>query len=374
MKNNKKIPLSTPHMSEQGFEKEYVEEAFKSNWIAPLGPMIDNFEQSIINFTGSKYAVALSSGTAAIHLSLKAIGIKEGDIVFCQSLTFSATANPIIYEKAIPIFIDSEKDTWNMSPEYLKEAFKKYPNVKAVIVVHLYGMPAKIDEIISICNDHNVPLIEDSAESLGSKYKGKHTGTFGELGVFSFNGNKIITTSGGGMVVSESKQKIDKIRFWASQSRDYARHYQHSELGYNYRLSNISAAIGLGQMKVLESRINRRREINYLYRKLLQNNINISFISNFDTYFYSNFWLTTILLKKEKDVLPLIIFLENFEIETRPLWKPMHLQPFYINYNFVGSSYSDHLFYHGICLPSDSKLSNDDIKFVAEKINSFFKK
>jgi dTDP-4-amino-4,6-dideoxygalactose transaminase len=369
----KKISLSTPFMSDEGYEMQFVEEAFRSNWIAPLGPMVDAFEQDIINYTHGKYAVALSSGTAAIHLALKALGVNQGDIVFCQSLTFSASANPIIYEKAIPVFIDSEEKTWNMSPKFLNEAFDKYPKVKAVIVVHLYGVPAQIDEIISLCKKYNVPLIEDAAESLGSTYKGKATGTFGDIGIYSFNGNKIITTSGGGMAISNDKDKIEKIRFWATQARDKARHYQHSELGYNYRMSNVSAAIGRGQMKVLDKRVNKRRSIYKLYHSLLSKNNQIKMIQNDESIYFANFWLSTILLKSESKVIPLIEYLETFNIETRPLWKPMHLQPFFSSYTFIGDRTSERLFKHGICLPSDSKLSKDDIYFISSKINDFFK-
>ena len=370
----KKIPLSTPHMSDEGYEKQFVEEAFNSNWIAPLGPMVDSFEQEILKYTGSKYAVALSSGTAAIHLSLKAIGVKEGDIVFCQSLTFSATANPIIYEKAIPVFIDSETETWNMSPKFLKDAFKKYPKVKAVIVVHLYGIPAKLDEIIAMCKEHKVPLIEDAAESLGSTYKGQYTGTFGDIGILSFNGNKIITTSGGGMAISNDKEKIDKMRFWATQARDKARHYQHSELGYNYRLSNISAAIGRGQLKVLNQRVQKRRSIYKLYQSLFVSNKNITMMPNDYKNYIANDWLTSILLKDQSKVTPLIEYLETFNIETRPLWKPMHLQPFFAKYTFIGDGTSERLFNHGICLPSDSKLTNEEVTLVAMKIKEFLLK
>ena len=372
MSNYKKIPLSTPHMSDEGYEKKFVEEAFNSNWIAPLGPMVDAFEEEIIQFTGSKYAVALSSGTAAIHLSLKALGVKDGDVVFCQSLTFSATANPIIYERAIPVFIDSDEDTWNMSPKYLEEAFRKYPNVKAVIVVHLYGIPANLEKIIMLCKKYNVPLIEDAAESLGSTYKGKHTGTFGKFGILSFNGNKIITTSGGGMVISEDKALIEKIRFWATQARDKARHYQHSELGYNYRMSNVSAAIGRGQLKVLGQRVKRRREIFELYKKGFSNNKNINFMPANSNESFSNCWLSTFTLIDSNKVIPLIEFLELFNIETRPLWKPMHLQPFYQEYVFFGDKTSERLFNLGLCLPSDSKLLNIDIDFVIKKVNQFF--
>jgi dTDP-4-amino-4,6-dideoxygalactose transaminase len=372
MSNYKKIPLSTPHMSDEGYEKQFVEEAFNSNWIAPLGPMVDAFEQEIIQYTGSKYAVALSSGTAGIHLSLKAVGVKEGDIVFCQSLTFSASANPIIYEKAIPVFIDSDEETWNMSPKYLEEAFKKYPNVKAVMVVHLYGIPANLDKIGALCKKFNVPLIEDAAESLGSTYKGKHTGTFGKFGILSFNGNKIITTSSGGMVISEDKEAIEKMRFWATQARDKARHYQHSELGYNYRMSNVSAAIGRGQLKVLDQRVKRRREILNLYKNGFSKNPYIKLMPANSEDSFSNCWLSSITISDSNKVIPLIEYLEKFNIETRPLWKPMHLQPFYQDYKFVGDKTSNRLFNQGLCLPSDSKLLYEDIRFVISKVNEFF--
>jgi len=370
----KRIPLSTPHMSEQGYEKQFVEEAFASNWIAPLGPMVDRFEQDIIQYTGAKYAVALSSGTAAIHLALIALGIIQGDIVFCQSLTFSASANPIIYEKAIPVFIDSEETTWNMSPKYLKEAFQKYPQVKAVILVHLYGIPAQLDEIVALCKEHNVPLIEDAAESLGSTYKGKATGTFGDIGILSFNGNKIITTSSGGMAISTDKETTDKMRFCGSDARDKARHYQHSELGFNYRMSNVSAAIGRGQMKVLYERVNKRRSIYKLYQSLLSSHHEIMMMPNDENTFIANDWLTAILLKDKLKVTPLIEYLDTLNIETRPLWKPMHLQPFYSKYDFLGDGTSEKLFEHGICLPSDSKLSKEDIQFVASKIKEFLER
>ena len=361
-------------MSEERYESQFVEEAFRSNWIAPLGPMVDGFEQDIINFTGTKYAVALSSGTAAIHLALKVLGIKQGDIVFCQSLTFSASANPILYEKAIPVFIDSEDTTWNMSPKFLKEAFKKYPKVKAVIIVNLYGIPAQLDEILTICREHHVPIIEDAAESLGSTYKGKATGTFGDIGILSFNGNKIITTSGGGMAISNNKDKIEKIRFLATQARDKARHYQHSELGYNYRMSNVSAAIGRGQMKVLSNRVNKRRTIYKTYQSLLALNSSITMMPNDEILYLANDWLTSILIKDKSKVIPLIEYLEKFNIETRPLWKPMHLQPIFSNFNFIGDGTSERLFEHGICLPSDSKLNLEDIQFVSLKINDFLAK
>jgi dTDP-4-amino-4,6-dideoxygalactose transaminase len=372
MMNYKKIPLSTPHMSDEGYEKKFVEEAFNSNWIAPLGPMVDAFEQEIIQYTGSKYAVALSSGTAGIHLSLKAAGVKQGDIVFCQSLTFSASANPIIYEKAIPVFIDSDEETWNMSPQFLEEAFKKYPKVKAVLVVHLYGIPANLDKILALCNKFKVPLIEDAAESLGSTYKSKHTGSFGKFGILSFNGNKIITTSSGGMVISEDREAIEKMRFWATQARDKARHYQHSELGYNYRMSNVSAAIGRGQLKVLDQRVKRKREFLDIYKKGFSKNPYIKVMPANLIDSFSNCWLSSITLSHSNQVIPLIEYLEKFNIETRPLWKPMHLQPIFRDYIFVGNMTSDRLFNQGICLPSDSKLLDVDIEFVISKVNEFF--
>lgn len=251
---SKKIYLSSPHMSDEGYEMQYIKEAFDTNWIAPLGANVTGFENELAAKIGVKHAAALISGTAAIHMALKAAGVETGDIVFCQSLTFAGTCNPIIYQNAIPVFIDSDYETWNMNPDDLEKAFKKYPNVKAVIVVHLYGLAADMDRIVELCKKHNVTLIEDAAESLGTTYKGKYTGTIGDYGVFSFNGNKIITTSGGGMLVSNNGERIEKVRFWSTQARDKARHYQHSELGYNYRMSNIVAGIGRGQLKVLDQR------------------------------------------------------------------------------------------------------------------------
>lgn len=266
-KSKKRIYLSSPHMSDEGYEKQYINEAFESNWIAPLGKNVDEFEKELAAKVGIKAAAALSSGTAAIHMALKAAGVGEGDIVFCPTLTFAATANPIIYQNAIPVFIDSDYETWNMSPEALEEAFKKYPKVKAVLVVHLYGLSADMDKIVEICKKHDVQLIEDAAESLGTTYKGRYTGTIGDYGIYSFNGNKIITTSGGGMLVSDNEERIAKVRFWATQARDNARHYQHSELGYNYRMSNVIAGIGRGQLKVLDQRIEKKRYIFDFYKR-----------------------------------------------------------------------------------------------------------
>lgn len=291
----KRIYLSSPHMSEEGYEKQYVLEAFDTNWIAPLGENVNKFEEELAAKVGIKAAVALSSGTAAIHMALKAAGIGERDIVFCQSLTFSATANPIIYQNAIPVFIDSDYETWNMCPKALEEAFEKYPDVKAVIVVHLYGLSADLDPILELCKKHNVVLIEDAAESLGAYYKGKHTGTFGDYGIFSFNGNKIITTAGGGMLVSNNEERIAKVRFWATQSRDPARHYQHSELGYNYRMSNVLAGIGRGQLKVLDERVEKKKYIFEFYKRELGGLKGVEFMP-VNEWNEPNYWLSCITL------------------------------------------------------------------------------
>ena len=360
-----KIFLSSPHMSDEGYEMQYINEAFDTNWIAPLGKNVDMFEKELSDYVGSKLAAALSSGTAAIHLALKAVGVSKGDIVFCSSLTFSASVNPILYEGAIPVFIDSEPESWNMSPIALKKAFKKYIP-KAVIVVNLYGQSADMDEIISICNSFNVPIIEDAAESLGTIYKGKHSGTFGKFGIYSFNGNKIITTSGGGMLISDDEEKIKKTRFWATQSRDSARHYQHSELGYNYRMSNIVAGIGRGQLKVINNRIVKKRQIFETYKEEFKNIEDIEMMPICD-YNKPNYWLTCITIKENSKVKPLDIMLklENENIESRPVWKPMHLQPIFKNYEFFnhnkeGISVSEDIFNRGVCLPSDTKMSIND--------------
>lgn len=359
---SKRILLSSPHMSDQGYEQEYVKEAFDTNWIAPLGANVTGFENELAEFVGAGHAAALVSGTSAIHMALKAVGVGKGDIVICQSLTFSATANPIIYQDATPVFVDSDKDSWNMDPNYLREALKKYPQAKAVIVVHLYGLSAKLDEIMEICKEFNVPLIEDAAESLGTTYKGKYTGTFGDYGIFSFNGNKIITTSGGGMLVSNNEEKIAKVRFWSTQSREKARHYQHNEIGYNYRMSNIVAGIGRGQLKVLNERIEQKRYIHNFYKKELSELSQISFMPEND-WNKPNYWLSVITLK---DMSPNFLMdeLEKENIESRPIWKPMHMQPIFKNYDFIGNNVSQELFEHGICLPSDSKMSETDLERV----------
>lgn len=358
-----KIWLSSPHMSEEGYEKEYVEEAFATNWIAPLGKNVDEFEKELAECVGIQHAAALSSGTAAIHLALKAAGVKEGDIVFCPTLTFSATANPIIYEKAIPVFIDSDEKTWNMDPVLLEQAFIKYPNVKAVLVVHLYGLCADLDPIMELCNKYGVPMIEDAAESLGSTYKGSYSGTFGKYGVFSFNGNKIITTSGGGMLVSNDEERIQKTRFWATQSRDQAPHYQHSEIGYNYRMSNVLAGIGRGQLKVLEQRIQKKREIFHYYKEQLEDIQGISFMPE-NEWNTPNFWLSCISI--ENGISPALVMQElaKENIESRPIWKPMHLQPVFEQYDCFENGVAQRLFEKGLCLPSDTKLTKEDLEFI----------
>lgn len=353
---NERIFLSSPHMSDEGYEQEYIKEAFDTNWIAPLGPNVNGFEKELIEMTNGGHALALSSGTAAIHLALKTLNVSQDDIVFCQSLTFSASANPIIYQNATPVFIDSAPGTWNMDPEALEEAFTKY-KPKAVIVVHLYGLPAEIKKIRAICDKYNTPLIEDAAESLGSTVDGQWTGTFGDLGIFSFNGNKIITTSGGGMLVSQDKSKIDKARFWSTQSREPFRHYEHKEIGYNYRLSNVLAGIGRGQLKVLADRVEKKRSIFHAYQEGLKDIDEISFISEQEGE-HANYWLSAMIINSDKITPNMVIdALEKENIESRPVWKPMHLQPIFKDYDFFGKGVAEELFNKGICLPSDSKMT-----------------
>lgn len=367
-----KIFLSSPHMSDERYEMEYIQEAFDTNWVAPLGANVTGFENELAEKVGVKAAAALTTGTAAIHLALKAVGVGSGDIVFCQSLTFSATANPIIYQDAIPVFIDSDLETWNMDPSALEKAFIKYPNVKAVLIVHLYGLSANMDKIMEVCNRYTVSVIEDAAESLGTYYKGKHTGSFGEYGVFSFNGNKIITTSGGGMLVSNNEEKIAKSRFWATQARDQARHYQHSELGFNYRMSNVIAGIGRGQLKVLEQRVAKKRYIFNYYQKELCGLDGVSFMPIND-WNDPNCWLSCITLNGAVRPLDIIIALEQNNIESRPIWKPMHMQPFFAEYDYVGGTVSEQLFENGVCLPSDTKMTDDDLKRVCTLIKGLWK-
>ena len=357
-------------MSAEGYEQEYIQEAFATNWIAPLGANVNGFEEELAKKVGVKSAAALSSGTAAIHLALKCLGVGSGDLVFCQSLTFSASANPIRYQGADPVFIDSNH-TWNLCPDALKKAFEKYialgKKPKAVIVVHLYGLAADLDPILEICREYDVPLIEDAAESLGSFYKGKPTGTFGELGIYSFNGNKIITTSGGGMLVSDDEEKTKKARFWATQARDPARHYQHSELGFNYRMSNIVAGIGRGQLKVLEERVAKKKYIFNYYKEHLSDldGLELMPIQDYDE---PNYWLSCIQLTGNIRPLDIIEALEANNIESRPIWKPMHLQPYYEQFDFITlqeqGSMAEDIFNNGVCLPSDTKMTNEDLERV----------
>lgn len=373
---DKKVFLASPHMSKEGYEQEYIKEAFDTNWIAPLGANVNNFEKELAEYVGVGHAAALSSGTAAIHMGLHALGVQKGDIVFCQALTFSASANPIVYEEATPVFIDSEYETWNMDPKALEKAFEKY-TPKAVIVVHLYGIPAKMDEIMKICQKHNVPILEDAAESLGATINGKQTGTFGKFGAFSFNGNKIITTSGGGMLVSDDEERIAKVRFWATQSREKFRYYEHKEIGYNYRLSNISAGIGRGQLKILDERIAEKTNIHNTYKEGFKNIKEIQ-MQPYMQNSKPNFWLSAIILDKDSKVTPLQIIeaLEKENIESRPIWKPMQLQPVFADRDFItlneNGSVSKDIFSRGVCLPSDTKMTREEQAKVIEIIKGLF--
>lgn len=381
---DKKIYLSSPTM--HGEEQEFIKEAFETNWVAPLGPNVNAFEKELAGYVGISHASALSAGTAAVHLALKVLGIGEGDVVFVSSLTFSASCNPIVYEKGIPVFIDSETDTWNMDPEALEKAFEKYPNPKAVIVVHLYGTPAKLDEIMEICEKHNVPLIEDAAESLGSTYKGKYTGTFGKIGIYSFNGNKIITTSGGGMLVSEDEEITKKATFLATQARDAARHYQHSQIGYNYRMSNITAGIGRGQLIHLEEHKALKKAIYRQYEEAFADIPEIS-LNPLNKDGDANCWLTGMIIKEGCPVTPddVMDALAEHNIESRPVWKPMHLQPVFAEYDFITAKGSRaevpevtdvaaDIFNRGLCLPSDIKNTEEDMKLITDIVRKCFGK
>jgi pyridoxal phosphate-dependent aminotransferase EpsN len=360
----KRIFLSSPHMS--GNEQKYIKEAFETNWIAPLGPNVDAFEKEIAAYTGVNEAAAVSSGTAAIHLTLSLLGVDHGDTVFCSTLTFIASANPILYLGAKPVFIDSEPETWNMSPQALEKAFRETASngklPKAVIVVNLYGQSAKMDELTSLCDQYEVPIIEDAAESLGSLYKGKQSGSFGRFGIFSFNGNKIITTSGGGMLVSNDAAAIHKARFLATQARDPAPHYQHSKIGYNYRMSNILAGIGRAQLEVLEDRVEARRSIFDRYQQELSAVPGIQFMPELKDTF-SNRWLTAMTIDEKEagiSVPQLITYLAAENIEARPVWKPLHMQPLFKDNMYFAhnekESVSERLFSNGICLPSGSNM------------------
>lgn len=368
---NKRIWLSLAHMG--GHEQRFIQEAFDTNWVVPLGPNVDGFEKDLEGFLGKdKHIVALGSGTAAIHLALIQLGVGPGDEVICQSFTFSASANPIKYLGAEPVFVDSEAETWNMSPEFLREAIedriaKTGKKPKAIIPVHLYGMPAKMDEIVSIANGFGIPVLEDAAEALGSEYKGRKCGTFGEFACLSFNGNKMITTSGGGALVCSTKEEANRTKFLATQARDNAPHYQHSHVGYNYRLSNICAGIGRGQMMVLDDHVERRREIHALYRNELSMLPGVTVFDNPSEEFHSNHWLTCIVVDPNvagfsREELRLKMEEEN--IETRPLWKPMHLQPVFAGTAYYGDGTAEKLFNDGLCLPSGSSLTNGDISRV----------
>lgn len=372
----KRIYLSSPTM--HGKEQEFVQEAFDTNWVAPLGPNVNGLEKELAEYVGISHAAALSAGTAAIHLALKLAGVKEGDVVFAPSLTFSATCNPIVYEKATPVFIDSERDTWNMCPEALEKAYEKYPNPKAVIVVHLYGTPAKLDEIMDICKAHGTMLIEDAAESLGSTYKGKHTGTFGRMGIYSFNGNKIITTSGGGMLVSEEEELIKKARFLSTQARDPARHYQHSQIGYNYRMSNITAGVGRGQLLFMEEHKRKKKEIYRKYQEAFSDIPEIA-MNPLNPEGDSNCWLSCITIAQGCKVTPDMVLdaLEAENIESRPIWKPMHLQPVFETYDFItlcdnGESVAEDIFNRGLCLPSDIKNTDKDMERIIGLVRNLF--
>lgn len=371
-KKKDRIFLSSPHMSDEGYEMQYVQQAFDTNWIAPLGENVDQFEKELANKVGIKSAVALSSGTAAIHLALKAVGVGMGDIVLCSTLTFSATVNPIIYQNAIPVFIDSDEKSWNMCPNALEEAFLKYPNVKAVVVVHLYGLNADMDKIMGICNKYNVPVIEDAAESLGTYYKGKHSGTIGDYGIYSFNGNKIITSSGGGMLISNNVERIAKARFWSTQSKDPALHYEHSELGFNYRMSNVLAGIGRGQLKVLEQRVAKKKYIFDFYQKELSCLEGIEFMP-INEWNEPNCWLSTITLNGNARPLEVMKALEQENIESRPIWKPMHRQPFFEKYDFIGTDVAEELFEKGVCLPSDTKMTDGDLERIVNIIKDLWR-
>ena len=372
----KRIYLSSPTM--HGEEQKFVQEAFDTNWVAPLGPNVNELEKEVAAYAGCKAAAALSAGTAAIHLALKLADVKEGDVVFVSDLTFSATCNPICYEKAIPVFIDSEPDTWNMDPKALEKAFEKYPNPKAVVCVHLYGTPAKIDELMAICEKHNVPFIEDAAESMSATYKGKQTGTFGKFGIFSFNGNKIITTSGGGMLVSDDEAAIARARFLSTQARDAARHYQHSNIGYNYRMSNIVAGIGRGQMLHLEEHKAIKKKIYEQYKAAFADIEEIT-MNPMNPDGDSNCWLSCMTLSEGCKVTPNQIMdaLEAENMESRPIWKPMHLQPVFEKYDFITAvdgdiSVGEDIFNRGLCLPSDIKNTPEDMANIISIVRGCF--
>ncbi len=373
---NQQILLSTPHMGEQ--ELEFVKEAFDTNWIAPVGPHINAFEEEFCQIVGSKYAAAVSSGTAALHLALRLVGVEPGDEVFCSTLTFIASASPIIYLGAKPVFIDSDYLSWNIDPYLLRKALVERAKInklpKAIVIVHLYGQTADLDPIVELCNEYNIPLIEDAAEALGASYKGKSPGTFGKVGIFSFNGNKMITTSGGGMLVSNDSELIEKARFLATQARDSAAHYQHSEIGYNYRLSNILAGIGRGQLRVLSERVAARRDNFHIYQQGLADLPGIELMPEADYGTHSR-WLTCLtvnpnLAKIDRETIRLHLASQN--IESRPVWKPLHLQPVFRESEVIGGEVAEDLFHRGLCLPSGSNLSVTDLKRIIVEIENIY--
>ena len=378
MEKTEKIYLASPHMG--GEEMKYIQEAFDTNWIAPLGKNVNQFEKEMADYVGLKAGAALSAGTAALHLGLKALGVGEGDVVFCSSLTFSASANPIIYLGAKPIFIDSEPETWNMSPAALEKAYEKYPHPKVVVIVDLYGQAADYERLLAICKAHHTPVLEDAAEALGATYQGQKCGTFGDLSVLSFNGNKIITTSGGGMLLGNDEALIQKVRFWSTQSRENERHYEHKELGYNYRMSNIVAGIGRGQLKVLEERVAKKKQIFEAYQEAFKqiNDIEMMPVSDQGK---PNYWLSCMTLKQGSKIKPLdsMQALEKENIESRPVWKPMHLQPYFKEYFFFShcdpeneQSIAEDIFNRGICLPSDTKMTAADQQRIINIIKALF--
>lgn len=373
-----KIYLSSPHMG--GGELKYIHQAFEENWIAPLGPNVDGFEEDICRYTGAGYAAALSSGTAAIHLSLILLGVQAGDEVICPTFTFSATVNPIIYQGATPIFVDSGYSSWNIcvkeTQRTIEHRISKGKKPKAMMIVHLYGQSAKMDELLALADQYDIPIIEDAAEALGGQYKGKMLGTFGRLGILSFNGNKIITTSGGGALLSDDEHLIKKARFLATQARDNAPHYQHSQIGYNYRLSNIAAGIGRGQMEVIADRVKQRRANYEFYKKAFADIPAISFSPELESTF-SNRWLTCIVVDEKqsggvtRESIRLALAKEN--IEARPLWKPMHLQPIFEKYPYYGSRHiAEDLFNRGLCLPSGSNLTEEELHIIVKMIKQLF--
>jgi dTDP-4-amino-4,6-dideoxygalactose transaminase len=378
--NNSKIWLSSPHMG--GTEQKYIQEAFDANWVAPLGPNVNGLEQDLENYLGNQANVgALSSGTAAIHLGLILLGVQTGDEVICQSMTFSASANPILYLGATPIFIDSEEQTWNLCPIALEKAIQDRMNngkkPKAIIAVHLYGVPYQIESIREVADKYTIPILEDSAEALGSSYKGKKCGTFGDIGILSFNGNKIITTSGGGAIVTKTAAQKEKAIFYSTQSRDNAPHYQHSEIGYNYRMSNICAGIGRGQMEVLDEHVALRRQMHDFYVDIFASIEGVEVFSTPNDDYFANYWLSAITIDENKtngitrETLRLALEAEN--IESRPLWKPMHLQPIFEKYPYYGNQVAGTLFETGLCLPSGSNLTDEDRTRIKKAINTIFK-